>query len=281
MQGTTPPANALDKFLASSLRGTSDYYTRAPLSTLRLIADRGSSSASSSSSSSSSSGHSGEGSSGGDGQGRAACTVTHASGTSTHYLVDEVAILIGATPDLSFLPELDEHSFLPQLDAASELLADSSHNAGHGGGSSGEVRADDSSARVEEGAEAGVEVCVQNASTVGKRKLRYSIDGFKPSKHPIFVKVDPYTMAVRSPAQDKGPGRAADDAAAGGEENSRSNDAFSGLYAAGPMRGDNFVRFLIGDAFAIRKHMNEEAEGTQTEMEKGPEEGAGGSCGQQ
>ena len=31
--------------------------------------------------------------------------------------------------------------------------------------------------------------------------------------------------------------------------------AVPGLYAVGPMRGDNFVRYLLGDAFAVVAHL--------------------------
>jgi hypothetical protein len=99
--------------------------------------------------------------------------------------------------------------------------------------------------------EIGAEVCV-NTSAKPRFAPRFALDGFKPSKHPIFVEVDPYTMAVRTPSITTEEGGAGAGAGAGAGDRQ-----FDGLYAAGPMRGDNFVRFLVGDAFAIRKHISE------------------------
>jgi len=70
----------------------------------------------------------------------------------------------------------------------------------------------------------------------------------KPT-HGVFVDVDPFTMSVRRtqshmPHGDYGTNHTC---------TPQSTGTGGGLYAVGPLRGDNFVRFLIGDAFAVTR----------------------------
>ena len=55
------------------------------------------------------------------------------------------------------------------------------------------------------------------------------VDGVK-STHPAYVSVDPFDLSVAGDAEE--------------------------LYAMGPLRGDNFVRFLVGDAWAIWQRLS-------------------------
>ena len=68
-------------------------------------------------------------------------------------------------------------------------------------------------------------------------KKRTRTDG-EPSSHPVFVEVDPATFEVMDAAN--GP--------AGGP-------LARGLFAIGAARGDNFVRFLLGDALGVRRRL--------------------------
>eukprot|EP00667_Euglena_gracilis_P010592 EG_transcript_10789 len=56
-----------------------------------------------------------------------------------------------------------------------------------------------------------------------------------PPTHPVYVDVDPWTMQCLQRGDGPPGGRA----------------PVPGLYAVGPLRGDNFVRFLVGDAWAV------------------------------
>jgi len=90
---------------------------------------------------------------------------------------DRVAVLIGSTPDLSFVDD----AVLPSHSSGTEPIADPT-----------------------------------------------SAYADRVATHPVYVDTDPYTMEVRSAP---------------------------GLYAVGPLRGDNFVRFLTADAWGIERHL--------------------------
>eukprot|EP00668_Euglena_longa_P042750 GGOE01056601.1.p1 GENE.GGOE01056601.1~~GGOE01056601.1.p1 ORF type:complete len:499 (+),score=98.10 GGOE01056601.1:226-1722(+) len=59
-----------------------------------------------------------------------------------------------------------------------------------------------------------------------------------PPTHPVYVDVDPWTLQCLQ--RDGPPGQ---------------RSAVPGLYATGPLRGDNFVRFLVGDSWAVASHV--------------------------
>ena len=63
----------------------------------------------------------------------------------------------------------------------------------------------------------------------------------------MHVNVDPWTMCLRP--RDNATCLAPD------------GPSLQGLYAVGPMRGDNFVRFLVGDVWGIVWHMRGAAPG--------------------
>lgn len=75
----------------------------------------------------------------------------------------------------------------------------------------------------------------------------------EPSTHPLFVKVDPVTFHV-IPASSEAYSNSTDVNSSTCAERTPAEEV-QGLYAMGPLRGDNFVRFLVGDAFGVVKHI--------------------------
>jgi hypothetical protein len=73
--------------------------------------------------------------------------------------------------------------------------------------------------------------------------------GSLPS-HPTFVKIDPYTMRVHLNSTSSSTPETHSTSTIGSTSGDET-DSNPHLYAAGAVRGDNFVRFLIGDAWAI------------------------------
>merc|ERR1712150_261362 len=101
---------------------------------------------------------------------------TEPNGEVSFVTVDQVVVLIGSAPDLSFMDGV------PGMSSGSSPIS--------------------------------------NPTTAypGKR-----------ATHPVFLDVDPYSMQVFG--------------------------APPNLFAIGPLRGDNFVRFLVGDGWGITKQL--------------------------
>ena len=71
----------------------------------------------------------------------------------------------------------------------------------------------------------GLGADIYNETTARKS----AVDGIS-SQHPAYADVDPFDMSVSGAAEQ--------------------------LYAMGPLRGDNFVRYLVGDAWAIWRRLS-------------------------
>jgi threonine dehydrogenase-like Zn-dependent dehydrogenase len=108
--------------------------------------------------------------------------------------MDRVIILIGSTPDLSFL---------------------------QGGASS---------------PKAGEMVPVSSPSTAEE------VSG-RRATHPVYVDVHPLTLQVSG-------------SSGAGSDREAAPSASAGLYAWGPLRGDNFVRFLVGDSWPLVQQLS-------------------------
>lgn len=135
--------------------------------------------------------------------------------------VDRVVALVGSTPDLAFV------------------------RGGGGGGSAGQdgaaygacaLAAAAAAARGGDG-EASMLLGTGQRPLVAGAPLAASEapSGGKKATHPVYVAVDPYTLEARGALAGEGGG---------------------GLFAAGPLRGDNFVRFVLGDAWPLVQRLH-------------------------
>ena len=136
----------------------------------------------------------------------------------------KVVILIGSRPDLSIFEVHD------RLHSQHAFFCDSGENKGRAG--------------------------VRGRATLPPEPLPPlpKEDGSLPS-HPRFLDVNPYSLQIQingSSSRSKG-GIAGTEPAA--HVTASAEEGIYSIYAAGSVRGDNFVRFLIGDAWAIASHL--------------------------